>query len=153
MVNDIQELVYGLRDKNDKNAYQCLKQLELESINSDAVYAYFDYFAEMLDDLNSYIRTRGILLIAANAKWDKDYKIDEIIDIYLKHIIDDKPITSRQCIKALPVIATYKPDLIDVICEALRKANPEIYKSSMQPLVSKDIQESLKTIEKLKVIL
>ncbi|WP_312651610.1 SufBD protein [Aminipila sp.] len=148
-MSDIQELVHGLRDKNAKNACQCLKQLGSESENTDAVYAYFDYFAEMLDDINSYIRTRGILLIAANAKWDKDYKIDEVIDVYLKHIIDDKPITSRQCIKALPVIATYKPDLINVICEALRKANPHIYKSSMQPLVSKDIQEALKTIEKL----
>lgn len=149
-MSDIQELVYGLRDKNDKYAYQCLKQLKSESINSDSVYAYFDIFAIMLDDVNSYIRTRGILLIAANAKWDKDYKIDEIMDSYLKHIMDDKPITARQTIKALPTIAKYKPDLIDDICTALRKANPQIYKSSMQSLVYKDIQESLREITNFK---
>ena len=147
MMSNIQKLVDGLKDKNDKYAYQCLKQLESESINSDAVYAYFDIFAAMLDDANSYIRTRGILLIAANANWDKDYKIDEIIDSYLKHIMDDKPITARQTVKALPTIAKYKPDLINDIANALRKANPQIYKSSMQSLVYKDIQEALKEIE------
>lgn len=149
-MGNIQELVYGLRDKNDKYAYQCLKQLELESMASNAVYSYFDLFSAMLDDSNSYIRTRGIRLIAANAKWDIDYKIDEVIDSLLKHIMDDKPITARQCIKSLPPIAKCKPDLIDDICNALRTANPQIYKSSMQSLVSKDIQGALKAISNVK---
>ena len=39
---------------------------------------------------HSYIRTRGLTLLAYNAKWDKDYKIDEVIDKYLKHITDAK---------------------------------------------------------------
>lgn len=110
MMNEIKEQVIGLRNKDNTYAYQCLQQLESESSSSDAVYPYFDHFSEMLGDTNSYIRTRGILLIAANTKWDKDNKIDEIIDDYLKHIMDDKPITARQCIKALPAIAQYKPD-------------------------------------------
>ncbi|MDD3416076.1 MAG: SufBD protein [Lachnospiraceae bacterium] len=151
-MNNIQELVDGLRNKNDKYAYECLKQLQSISLDSDAVYPYFDLFAGMQDDSNSYIRTRGLLLIAANAKWDKDNKIDEIIDNYLKHIMDDKPITSRQIIKILPTIAFYKHDLINDICDALQKANPQIYKSSMQPLVSKDIQEALKEIAKINQI-
>ena len=149
-VSDLQELVNGLRDKNDQYAYQCLKELETESEKSDAVSLYFDSFASMLNDSNSYIRTRGIRLIAANAKWDKDCKIDEIIDSYLNHIMDEKPITARQTIKALPVIAQYKPDLIDEICRALQKANPQIYKSSMQPLVFRDIQDALQEIANFK---
>lgn len=149
-MHDIQDLVFGLKDQNDKYAYQCLKQLELESLNSDAVYPYFDLFSAMLDDPNSYIRTRGILLIAANAKRDSDYKIDEIIDRLLNHIMDDKPITARQCIKSLPTIAKHKPDLKDDICNALRTANPQIYKSSMQSLVSKDIQDALNAISNFK---
>lgn len=150
ILSNIQELVSGLKDENDKYAYQCLKQLELESLNSDAVYPYFDLFSTMLDDPNSYIRTRGILLIAANAKWDSDYKIDEIIDRLLKHIMDDKPITARQCIKSLPTIAKHKPDLKDDICNALRTANPQIYKSSMQSLIYKDIQDALNAISNFK---
>ncbi|NMA85389.1 MAG: SufBD protein [Epulopiscium sp.] len=130
----------------DNQAYQCLKQLKDKSSHSAEVYEFFDTFAEMLSNTNSYIRTRGIVLIAANAKWDVDYKIDEIIDEYLKHIVDDKPITARQCIKALPSIVKYKPDLKNDIENALHRANPSRYKESMQSLIFKDIQKSLEDI-------
>lgn len=103
----------------------------------------------MLGNTNSYIRTRGIALIAANAKWDADYKIDEIIDRYLQHIMDDKPITARQCIKALPSIVKCKPDLKNDIINALHRANPSRYKESMQTLILKDIQKSLNDIRGL----
>ena len=69
---------------------------------------YIDRLDDMLENDNSYIRTRGLTLIAYNAKWDKDNKI---IDRYLTHITDVKPITARQCIKRLPTIAKYKPEL------------------------------------------
>lgn len=148
-MDDVQNLVDGLMDMDDKKAYQCLTQLENESYKSDAVYPFFDVFADMLDNDNSYIRTRGIILIAINAQWDSDYKIDEIIDKYLEHITDDKPITARQCIKVLPVMAKHKPDLRQDILNALHRANPTRYKESMQSLVAKDIQKCLKDIEKL----
>lgn len=145
-MSSVQDLVDGLVDRDDKRAYRCLKQLEEISIRSAEVYPFFDIFAEMLNNTNSYIRTRGIVLIAANARWDVDCKIDEIIDEYLEHILDDKPITARQCIKALPSIAKYKPDLKNDIENALRRANPLRYKGSMQLLVLKDIQKSLDDI-------
>ena len=91
-VDDQSELVNGLFDKNDKVAYKCLKELLSASEKDNSVYRFFDTFASMIDNENSYIRTRGLLLISANAKWDSDNKIDEIIDKYLRHIMDDKPI-------------------------------------------------------------
>ena len=148
-MTDISKLIDGLKHTDDNYAYQCLKQLQSLSAESNAVYSYFDAFAEMIYDPKSYIRTRGLLLIAANAKWDKDNKIDEIIDEYLKHIMDDKPITSRQCIKVLPEIARHNPELRDSILSALRKANPMIYNSHMQNLIYKDIQDASKSIERL----
>ena len=86
LVDRISELVSGLYDSNDKSAYKCLQELELISEKDSSVYSFFDTFVEMLDNSNSYIRTRGLLLISANAKWDSDYKIDEIIYKYLKRI-------------------------------------------------------------------
>ena len=145
-MEDIKGLVSGLCSKDNTSAYRCLKQLETISEDSNAVYPYFDVFSEMLDDANSYVRTRAIVLIAANAKWDVDNKVDEIIEEYLKHIMDERPITARQCIKLLPVIANHKPELADCICKALHSANPQMYPSSMQPLVSKDIQNALRAI-------
>lgn len=145
-MDEIEKLVENLTSKDNNYAYKCLKQLEEVSEMSNSVYQYFDTFVEMIDSPNSYIRTRGLILIAVNAKWDKYHKVDEIIDKYLKCIMDDKPITARQCIRSLPTIAKYKPELVNCICSALRKANPEIYKSSMQSLIYNDIISALKKI-------
>lgn len=138
-----------LSEKNNNEAYKALQMLQKECEKSDKVYCYMDKLADMVDIDNSYIRTRGLTLIAYNAKWDKENKIDEIIDEYLKYIEDVKPITARQCIKLLPKIAKNKPELKEDIVSALQKADISIYADSMQPLVYKDIQNSLAKIEKL----
>lgn len=147
IMESVAELIERLYSKNNKVAYEALQLLETESEKSNAVYKFFDRFAEMIEDSNSYIRTRGIVLISVNAKWDTENKIDEIIDNYLKHILDEKPITARQCIKTLPSIARYKSDLVECIREALMKADVTIYGDSMQTLVYKDISSSLMKIK------
>ena len=146
---NVEENFALLFDKNNSTAYKALQALQKECEESDKIYCYMDKLADMIDSDNSYIRTRGLILIAYNAKWDRDNKIDEIIDEYLKHIEDVKPITARQCIKLLPLIAKNKPELKSDIVSALKKADISIYAYSMQPLVCKDIQNSLAEIEKL----
>lgn len=148
-MKDVKTLIDGLFNKNSNLAYECLKKLLLESEGSAQVYAYFDTFADMLDSDNSYIRVRGFLLIAYNARWDTDFKIDEIIDGYLKHITDYKPIAARQCIKALPLLAKHKPELRQDIINALHKADLDKYKQSMKPLLISDINDALKQINQL----
>lgn len=49
----------------------------------------------------------------------------------------------------MPIIAKDKPELKNDIVSALHKANIGIYDDSMQSLVYKDIQKTLKEIEKL----
>lgn len=149
MLTNIAETFELLVDKNNNIAYKALQALQKECEESDQVYSYMDQLADMMESDNSYIRTRGLTLIAYNARWDIDNKIDEIIDEYLKHIKDVKPITARQCIKLLPMIAKNKPELKDDIVFALQKADISIYADSMQSLVKKDIQSSLAEIEKL----
>lgn len=149
MIFNIADTFELLFDKNNTIAYKALQELQKESAETDCVYPYMDRLSGMLDSDNSYIRTRGLTLIAYNAKWDKDNKIDEIIDKYLEHIIDVRPITARQCIKLLPMIAKAKPELRNDILSALHKANVCIYDYSMQPLVYEDIQKTLKEIQQL----
>lgn len=146
---NIAETFELLFDKSNNVAYKVLQLLQKESEESDHVYPYIDRLDDMLENDNSYIRTRGLTLIAYNAKWEKDNKIDEIIDRYLTHITDVKPITARQCIKLLPTIAKHKPELKNDIISALGKADPSFYDDSMQLLVYKDIQRTLKEIQKL----
>ena len=145
---NIAETFELLLDKNNNVAYKALQLLQKESEERNYVYPYMSRLSDMLDSDNSYIRTRGLTLLTYNAKWDKDNKIDEIIDKYLKHITDIKPITARQCIKLLPIIAKHKPELKNDILSALHNADISIYEDSMQPLIYKDIQKALKVIQK-----
>lgn len=145
---NIAETFELLFNKNNNVAYKALQTLQKQSEETDCVYPYMDRLSDMLDSDNSYIRTRRLTLLAYNAKWDKDYKIDEVIDKYLKHITDVKLITARQCIKLLPIIAKHKPKLKSDILSKLHKADISIYEDSMQSLVYKDIQKSLKVIQK-----
>ncbi len=145
-MDGIEELLDRLSGSDNKAAYAALKTLQAESAQTDMVYQFFDQLAGMITNSNSYIRTRGLLLIAANARWDSENKIDDIIDEYLVHIADEKPITARQCIQILPEIAVYKPLLKKCIREALLNADPSIYPETMEPLVRKDIARALKKI-------
>jgi len=147
-MESITELIENLFSKDNKVAYQALQMLQTESEKSNAVYKFFDRFAEMIENNNSYIRSRGIILISANAKWDTENKINKIIEDYLKHILDEKPITARQCIKSLPNIAKYKSNLVEHIKETLLKADVTIYSDSMQALVYKDISSTLRQIKR-----
>lgn len=143
---NMEDLIQNLYNSDNKVAYSCLKELEKISCKSNELYEYLDTFVEMLDDNNSYIRTRGIVLISSNAKWDIDNKINAIIDKFLEHIEDEKPITSRQCIKSLENIIKYKKELIPVIKERLLKINYLKYEDSMQSLIFKDVDKILSLI-------
>ena len=138
------ELLYS---KNTNEGCGAMNALLAESKEEDKVYQYMDVFSKMLCHANSYVRNRGLLLIAANARWDMDYKIDEIIESYLLHVMDEKPITSRQCIKGIMEIAEWKPDLKRCMTDALKNADSFSYHESMGSLLAKDIAQALAQIE------
>ena len=146
---NIAEWVHMLRCPNNREAYRALQSLQELSDQNDTVYAYIDTFIEMMRDSNSYIRTRGLTLIACNAKWDEKGKIDGIIDEYLAHATDNKPITARQCIKSLPKLAEAKPHLMPHIASSLRQADASQYADSMRPLIQTDIRDALLTLDSM----
>lgn len=146
---NIAEWVHLLRCPNNREAYRALQSLQEVSDHDDAVYAYIDTFIEMMRDSNSYIRTRGLTLIACNAKWDEEGKIDGIIDEYLGHATDNKPITARQCIKSLPKLAEAKPHLMPHITSSLRQASTSQYADSMKPLIQNDIRDALLALDSM----
>ena len=67
---------------------------------------------------------------------------DGILSDFLTHIVDEKPITARQCVKALAQVGLAKPQYIPRIVSALRCADLSKYKDSMRPLIEKDILET-----------
>ena len=142
------ELVALLASGDEKAGYVALKRLLALSEASAEAYPYMDCFADMLkDETNAYVRMRAFALVAANARWDVDYKVDQCLDELLKHVADSKPIAARKCIQALPQIALSKPELRGQIAYALQNADTARYADSMRPLIEKDIRNALKAIE------
>lgn len=145
--DEIKKQVELLKSKDSKQGYEALKLLVAASNGSGDVHSYMEEFFSMIDDSNSYIRTRALILIVENAKWDKEGRIEEEIERLLIHITDEKPITARQFIKLLPQLAMDKPELRGYIMEALKNADLSGYKEdTMRPLIEKDINEAEKKI-------
>ena len=90
-----------------------------------------------------------LYILAANAQWDEENCFDLIISDFLTHITDEKPITARQCIKALAQVGLAKPQYIPRILSCLQDADLSKYKDSMRPLIEKDIAETEKTLKTL----
>ena len=144
---DIDACIAHLTGKDAKDAYAFALQIAAESRGSDAWYPYFDQFTALLRHKNSLVRNRAISILAANARWDTDRKFDALLDEFLSHVTDIKPITARQCVAALPEIAAARPELLPRIRAALEQADLSGYSDSMRPLVLKDIVAALQIMD------
>ncbi|MDD7771338.1 MAG: SufBD protein [Firmicutes bacterium] len=137
-----ESIIARLTLKDDKYACAFADKIISESQDTDEWYEYFDTFASLLDHPKSLVRNRVLYILAANAQWDEENRFDSILDEYLAHITDKKPITARQCIKALAQVGLAKPQYIGKILWSLRSADLSKYKDSMRPLIEKDITET-----------
>jgi len=141
-----ENIVAKLTAKDDKYACSLADQIISESQETDAWYEYFDDFASLLDHPKSLVRNRALHILAANAQWDEENRFDSIISDFLSHITDEKPITARQCVKALAQVGLAKPQYIPRILSSFRNADLSKYKDSMRPLIEKDMEETKKRL-------
>ena len=139
-------IIAKLTAKDDRYACAFADQIITESQQTDAWYEYFDDFASLLDYPKSLVRNRVLYILAANAQWDEENRFDSILPDFLAHITDEKPITARQCIKALAQVGQAKPQYIPRILSCLRDADLSKYKDSMRPLIEKDIAQTEKAL-------
>lgn len=136
----IQSIIAKLTSKDDKYACAIADKIISESKDTDEWYAYLEDFALLLDHPKSLVRNRALHILAANVQWDEDNHFDAILPAFFVHITDEKPITSRQCVKALAEVGQAKPQYIPMILSALHSADFSKYKDSMRPLIEKDIE-------------
>ena len=97
------------------------------------------FFSSLLNHPKSLVRNRVLNILASNAQWDDANRFDMILDDYLAHVTDEKPITARQCIKALEQVGKAKPQYIPRIIACFHSADLSKYKESMRPLIEKDM--------------
>ena len=137
-----ENIIAQLTSKDTMAARDFAEMILCESQFSNKWYKYFDTFASLLNHPNSYVRNRIFYIIAQNVQWDTDDKFDDIFDGFLSHITDEKPITARQCIKALGELGAHKHKYVPRIIEAFHNADLSKYKDSMLPLIKNDMYET-----------
>lgn len=142
----MQEILETLTSNNDVYAYSVADRIISESMDSDKWYKYFDDFTALLNHPKSLVRNRILYILAANAQWDEEDRFDTILDDYLSHVTDKKPITARQCIKALVQVGKAKPKYISKIVDHLHSADLSQYKDSMRPLIERDINDTVEAL-------
>jgi hypothetical protein len=106
-----------------------------------------DILIKKLQSDNSYQRSIGLMLIASNAKWDKENKIDSIFNLYLSLTMDEKPITARQCLQSIYKILPFKENLWKVIVEKLINIDILKFKDTMRKSITLDIISVLNYIK------
>lgn len=147
---ELDALVPVLSDTDDKRRYACFLVLQHKSRIADDLYRYWALFEEKLGSPNSYQRSLGLMLLAANTKWDIDEKFEALFDSYCALLDDGKPITVRQCIQSFAEIIPYKPALWDAIAARLMAVDIGSAKETMRKLLLTDILTILILIRKEK---
>ena len=140
------EIIEKLIDKDDKQAYEYAKIVGIESAKTNKYLDMIPEFAKMLQDKNSFIRTRFFILICCQARWANNKQIENVFDQMIPLLNDPKPTVVRQCLNALNEVALFRPEMCDAIKKTISKINLSIYKDSMSPLIKKDIDELMKMV-------
>ena len=146
--SDLPMLVELLNEKNDKLRYQAFQMLQCRARVAGDVYPYWDTLLAKLSSDNSYQRSLGMMLMAENARWDTEGKMERDIAVCLNILNDEKPITVRQGVQALGVIAQAKPALRHKITEKIASIDLSQIRESMRKSIMLDCLRVLTAIGK-----
>lgn len=141
--DDIAQLVDWLSLKADDVRYRSLLLLQNRSSLSADVYPYLDTFWDKLRSDNSYQRNIGLILIAENARWDTQNRLNEVLDDCFSLLLDEKPITIRYCAQSLGKIAQYKKELGGRIASRLAAFDITAVRETMRKPILLDILDAL----------
>ena len=144
---DAERMLSVLTAKDTKQGYGAFLELERLSEESDDLYPYTERFADMVSDRAWAVRCRGFRLFCKQARWDGDGIIDRCLDRTLAILEDEKPTAVRQALAALLDVVPYKQELWPVIRQRVEAMDTTRYKDSMAPLIQRDIQTLLNTMQ------
>ena len=140
---DIPWLIPRLDSAEDKIRYPAFLILRARSAVASDVYPFWKVLDEKLTSDNSYQRSLGAMLIAANAVHDSADKLRDSLPRFLALLSDPKPITVRQCAQALPEILRAKPEVAEQVGGAIMSVDLLSYKDTMRKLILVDFLEAL----------
>lgn len=142
---EVFNVFYG---KEKREIWEKFQNIEKNIENSNELYIYFNEISKMLTNEESYIKMRGFRIICKLSKWDKESKVNLIINDLLNVLDDDKPTIIRKCLETINDLFLYKPELYNIIKNKLKNINLSNYKDTMAPLIKKDIYNVLNCYDK-----
>lgn len=141
--DDVPMLVERLNSAEDKIRYPAFLLLRAHSSESADLLPFWDELADKLTSENSYQRSLGAMLLAANALHDSTGRMRSTLPRFLALLNDPKPITVRQCAQALPEILAAQPELAREIASAILTVDLMTFKDTMRKLILVDFLDAL----------
>jgi len=140
---DIAPLVERLASAEDRIRYPAFLLLRERSAVAADVLPFWDTFTGKLTSANSYQRSIGATLLAANARHDAQGRMRAALPNYLALLCDEKPVTVRQCAQSLREILAAQPALSGEIAAALMRVDLSAVRETMRKPILTDILEAL----------
>ncbi|HWQ05812.1 MAG TPA: hypothetical protein VN453_01265 [Feifaniaceae bacterium] len=141
--DDMPALIERLNSAEDKIRYPAFLLLRAHSYGSADLLPFWDELADKLTSENSYQRSLGAMLLAANARHDSAGRMRSTLPRFLALLNDPKPITVRQCAQALPEILAAQPELASEIASAILAVDLLGFKDTMRKLILVDFLDAL----------
>lgn len=147
---EIFDILYG---KEKWDIWRKFQEIENSIEESDKLYECFDDIAKMLYEEESYLKMRGFRIICRLSKWDREHKIEGLVDDLLQVLDSKQPTIVRQCLSSLHPLLLYHKVLCSKVENKLNNMDLSKYKDSMRPLIEKDIASVLKIIEYIRGVI
>jgi hypothetical protein len=125
-------------------AFNCIMDLTEQDVSW--IYEIWDPLVEKLSSGNSFQRSIGVMILCNLAKSDSENRLEEIIDVLLKHTNDEQFITARQSIQHIWKIGVGNNKIKEKITTHLVQQYRECETEKHYNLIRTDIIQSLKSL-------
>lgn len=126
--NEVDSLVDVIKTNPKSIKFGCEKILRLVSEKEpELIYPYFDFFVQLIDSPNSFLKWGAIMTVANLVKIDTQNKFEEIFERYFRLINEPAMVTAANTIGHSWKIALAKPYLTDTIVERILKLENTSY--------------------------
>jgi len=132
----IDDLMENASSKNAIIKYKSLKVLMLLSEQQpNILYPKWDFFVNLLDNENTFLRTLGASALANLTKVDKEKKFEKIFDKYYSLLKDKSMINAANVAQRSGIIAKAKPHLQDEITNKLMDIDKTHHSSECKNII------------------
>jgi len=108
----LSEVMKGISSDEPRVKYGCAKVLRaLSEANPEVLYRRWNFFADMLDSDNTFLKSDAAFVIANLTKVDTKGKFENLFNRFFKLIDDESMVTAANVVKVSGLIARAKPEL------------------------------------------